>query len=54
MFFGRTLRDFISSTLTNLSAPMPRHRKVWLITRNLSLRLVRRQPCCGHPGEPGC
>ncbi len=40
--------------LTNLSVPMPLDRKVVTFTRNLWARLVRRQACCGHPGEPGC
>jgi hypothetical protein len=29
-------------------------RRAWLLVRNLGLRGVRRQLCCGHPGEPGC
>lgn len=28
--------------------------KVRLLARNLTLRLVRRDTCCGHEGEPGC
>jgi len=40
--------------LTNLDAPMPWPRKLYLLTRNLSIRAVKRQSCCGHDGEPGC
>ena len=40
--------------LTNLDAPYPLPTKIKLIVRNLSLRLLRLQTCCGHPGEPGC
>ncbi len=29
-------------------------RKALLLVRNLGLRVVKRQTCCGHPGEPGC
>lgn len=54
MFFGRTFRDVYRSVFTNLQVPMPLPRKAWLITRNLSLRVIKRQGCCGHHGEPGC
>ncbi|HEX9076193.1 MAG TPA: hypothetical protein VF932_10460 [Anaerolineae bacterium] len=40
--------------LTNLDAPYPLPTKIKLLVRNLSLRLLRLQTCCGHPGEPGC
>jgi len=39
---------------TNMSVPMPLHRKVYLLLRNNAIKLWRRQNCCGHPGEPGC
>lgn len=38
----------------NLSQPMPLLRKLWLVVRNSLTKLVKLQPCCGHPGEPGC
>jgi hypothetical protein len=44
------LRVFI----TNMSAPMPFYRKVYLLLRNNAIKVVKRQGCCGHPGEPGC
>ena len=40
--------------LTNLDTPYPLPTKIKLLVRNLSLRLLRLQTCCGHPGEPGC
>ena len=40
--------------LTNMSAPMPIHRKIYLVLRNNLTKIRRGQSCCGHPGEPGC
>ena len=40
--------------LTNLDQPMPLPEKVGKLTRNLWRRVVLRQTCCGHHGEPGC
>lgn len=48
--FGETLHIYF----TNLSVPMPLGQKAVTLTRNMWARLVRRQACCGHPGEPGC
>jgi hypothetical protein len=45
-----SIRDFI----TNMSVPMPWHRKIYLLFRNLSMRILKGQDCCGHHGEPGC
>ncbi len=45
-----SLRSFI----TNMDAPMPLTRKLRLLARNVAIRVVKRQNCCGHPGEPGC
>jgi hypothetical protein len=42
------------NVLTNMDAPMPWPRKLYLLGRNASLRLLRRSTCCGHPGQPGC
>ena len=39
---------------TNLSAPMPLHRKIYLLFRNNFIKLSKGRSCCGHPGEPGC
>ncbi|MFH1652307.1 MAG: hypothetical protein ABID87_09455 [Chloroflexota bacterium] len=43
-----------SAFLTNLSAPMPWRRKIYLLFRNNLIKIRKRQDCCGHPGEPGC
>lgn len=45
-----TFRQF----LTNLDQPMPLREKLGKLTGNLWRRVVLRQACCGHPGEPGC
>ncbi len=39
---------------TNMSAPMPLYRKIYLVFRNNGIKIVKRQSCCGHYGEPGC
>jgi hypothetical protein len=44
----------IGEYLTNLRAPMPLPRKIKLLLRNISIRIIKRQACCGHEGEPGC
>lgn len=45
-----SLDDFF----TNMSVPMPLHRKLYLVLRNNMLKLRKGRTCCGHPGEPGC
>ncbi|NLT21689.1 MAG: hypothetical protein GXX82_01435 [Syntrophorhabdus sp.] len=40
--------------LTNLHADMPLWRKVWLLLRNNTKKIITMRGCCGHPGEPGC
>ncbi|MGD8385677.1 MAG: hypothetical protein PVG49_00955 [Desulfobacteraceae bacterium] len=47
-------RPSLGDFLTNLDQPMPLGEKLWKLVRNLGLRVVLRQNCCGHPGEPGC
>jgi hypothetical protein len=47
---GKLFRDF----LTNLDQPMPPGEKLYKVTRNLWRRVLLRQDCCGHHGEPGC
>jgi predicted DCC family thiol-disulfide oxidoreductase YuxK len=39
---------------TNMRAPMPLRRKLYLVVRNNLTKMRKRQDCCGHPGEPGC
>ncbi len=40
--------------LANLRKPMPLDQKLRMIRRNIGVRIMKRQSCCGHPGEPGC
>ena len=44
----------LGAFFTNMSAPMPIHRKLYLVLRNNLIKVIKRQSCCGHPGEPGC
>ena len=44
----------VRAFFSNMAVPMPLHRKLWLVARNSLIKLVKRQTCCGHPGEPGC
>ncbi|HUV52239.1 MAG TPA: hypothetical protein VMW64_04100 [Dehalococcoidia bacterium] len=39
---------------TNMSAPMPFHKKMALLFRNNFTKIRKGQNCCGHYGEPGC
>ena len=34
--------------------PAPWRVRVWLVLRNVSIKIRRRSRCCGHPGQPGC
>jgi len=45
--FWRAVRNFTDSDI-------PLSRRVVVASRNVWLRLGRRQLCCGHDGEPGC
>ena len=47
-------RPSVSDFLTNMKQPMPWHEKYGKLSRNLWRRVVLRQNCCGHDGEPGC
>ncbi|HEY94220.1 MAG TPA: hypothetical protein G4O15_04725 [Dehalococcoidia bacterium] len=44
----------IRNIFTNMAVPMPLHRKLYLVFRNNIIKILKRQGCCGHPGEPGC
>jgi len=39
---------------TNVSVPMPLHRKLRPMFRDQFTKVWRRQNCCGHSGESGC
>lgn len=45
------LRDYLRNVF--MSA-LPLSRRLALIAANYRRRIVLRQACCGHPGEPGC
>jgi hypothetical protein len=47
-------RPSLSDWLTNMSQPLPLAVKLRKLSRNLWRRVVLRQNCCGHEGEPGC
>ena len=40
--------------IENLKTEMPLGRKLALLRRNVWIKVSMHQPCCGHPGEPGC
>ena len=44
----------LKDVLNNLRQPMPVSRKILSLFKNNMLKVVRRQTCCGHPGQPGC
>ncbi|HEY3126335.1 MAG TPA: hypothetical protein VGK07_04685 [Candidatus Limnocylindria bacterium] len=45
--FVQAIRNFSDSEI-----PLP--RRIVVASRNVWLRVVLRQACCGHDGEPGC
>lgn len=47
-------RPNASAFAANLRKPMPLSRKLKLAIRNMTLKVVHVQQCCGHYGEPGC
>ena len=44
----------VKGVVSNLSKPMPLAKKLSLLIKNNTVKLVNLQNCCGHPGEPGC
>jgi len=40
--------------MANLRQPGPLGWKIQRVIVNEAIKLVRRQTCCGHAGEPGC
>ena len=43
-----------AALLANLRQPGPLSWKVQRVVANIGFKIVHRQSCCGHPGEPGC
>lgn len=54
MTVRRSRHGTISEYFTNLDQPMQLGKKIRLLVRNMSIRIVRGKFCCGHHGEPGC
>lgn len=46
----QSIRNFIH----NWRKPIPFATKCKMLIRNEMIKLVRRETCCGHHGEPGC
>ena len=44
----------IRNTMTNWQQPLPVTTKLYLFLRNNTIKVVKRQECCGNHGEPGC
>jgi hypothetical protein len=44
----------LKAFFTNMSVPIPLHKKLSMIFRNNLIKILKRQNCCDHPGEPGC
>lgn len=44
----------IRAFFTNMSVNMPLHKKLYLVFRNNMIKIIKRQSCCGHHGQPGC
>jgi Ser-tRNA(Ala) deacylase AlaX len=47
-------KTWLGNAISNWQQPIPLPRKVWMALRNVAIRGVKRQACCGHHGEPGC
>ena len=47
-------RPSVKDTIDNLGKPMPLAKKLAFLVKNSTVKLMRLQNCCGHPGEPGC
>jgi hypothetical protein len=44
----------LKAFFTNMSVKMPFYKKLYLVFRNNMTKIIKRQSCCGHLGEPGC
>ncbi|KPJ98183.1 MAG: hypothetical protein AMJ60_09185 [Desulfobacterales bacterium SG8_35] len=44
----------VKDVVSNLAKPMPLTKKLSLLIKNNTYKLVKFKNCCGHPGEPGC
>jgi len=44
----------VKDVVSNISKPMPLTKKISLLLKNNTYKLLNFKSCCGHPGEPGC
>jgi hypothetical protein len=44
----------IKDTVGNLAKSMPLTKKISLLVKNNTYKLLHFSGCCGHRGEPGC
>ena len=44
----------IKDAVSNISKPMPLTKKLTMLIKNNTFKLLNLKNCCGHPGEPGC
>ena len=44
----------LRTSWANLTQPGPWGWKLRRLVANTAIKARRRQPCCGHAGEPGC
>lgn len=44
----------LSTFARNLREPAVDDLKMRQVAANIWIRVVKRQSCCGHPGQPGC
>lgn len=47
-------RPSAKAFISNLKVQMTFKKKARLFVRNNIIKILKRQNCCGHPGEPGC
>lgn len=48
-------RRSVGNWVTNWErSKLPIPVRLLVAARNLSIRAIRRDTCCGHDGEPGC
>jgi len=51
---AKNRKPTVKGIVSNLSTPMPLTRKISLLLKNNTYKLLNFKNCCGHPGEPGC
>ena len=54
MCAGKKKKPNVKDAVENIRKPMPLSKKLALLVRNNTYKLLNLKSCCGHPGEPGC